>query len=256
MSEILSDQFNENIPKHVAFIMDGNGRWARKRMLPRVEGHRRGANTVRMVVEECRKIGIRYVTLFSFSTENWKRPETEVSALMKLFHYHLINELENLIENGIRLRLVGDIEMLPNSVQEVAKLSETRTIDCNGMDLILAVSYGGRQEILHSVRKIAEQIENGKLKSSELNENVFREFLYAPDVPDPDVLIRTSNEMRISNFLLWQLAYSEIVVSAKHWPEFTKDELINCFNQYSTRIRRFGCTSEQLSHNGIVEKLT
>jgi undecaprenyl diphosphate synthase len=235
------------VPRHVAIIMDGNGRWAKKRFLPRVEGHRNGAKTVRMVVEESRRIGVRYLTLFAFSTENWRRPEEEVGGLMSLFVQHLESELDVLLKNGIRLRAMGDLSRLPPSVRELLRRNEERTKDMTGMDLILAISYGGRDELVQAVRKLGRDIQSGKLAPEAITEKVVSGSLYLPDVPDPDLLIRTSDETRISNFLLWQLAYSEIVVSPLLWPEFSRDEFYRCLHVFAGRNRRFGLTQEQVS---------
>lgn len=232
-------------PTHVAIIMDGNGRWAKRRMLPRVEGHRAGAKTVRMVCEESRRLGIRYLTLYAFSSENWQRPKDEVSALMKLFTQYLESELETLLKNDIRLRSIGDREKLPSGVRELLELNEERTKNAKGMDLILALSYGGRDEIVHAVRSIASEVERGEIEPKEITASDVTRSLYAPEVPDPDLLIRTSNENRISNFLLWQLAYSEIVVSPVLWPDFSKEEYLRCLDEFAKRERRFGLTDEQ-----------
>lgn len=234
------------LPKHVAIIMDGNGRWAKRRFLPRVEGHRNGAKSVRMVVEESRRLGIRYLTLFAFSTENWRRPQDEVGGLMQLFVQYLESELELLLKNGIRLRAMGDLSRLPPSVREILRRNEERTEQLDGMELILAVSYGGREEIVQATRKIAQAIAVGELAPESITEETFGHFLYLPDVPDPDLLIRTSDETRISNFLLWQLAYSEIVVSSTLWPDFSRDEYYRCLNVFAGRNRRFGLTQEQI----------
>ncbi len=235
------------LPKHVAIIMDGNGRWAKSRSLPRVEGHRMGAKTVRMAVEECRKLGIRYLTLFCFSSENWGRPEQEVSALMKLFVQHLEGEAESLAKNGVRLRAIGDLGSLPVEVREKLNNAMERTKDKSDLDLILAISYGGRDEIVQAVKEVGRRCRDGELNPDEITPAVFSGYLYAPDVPDPDLLIRTSSELRISNFLLWQLAYSEIVISPLFWPEFSKDEFVRCLREYCSRSRRFGLTAEQVA---------
>lgn len=226
--------------------MDGNGRWAKSHLLPRLEGHRAGAKTVRMVVEECRKVGIRYLTLFAFSTENWSRPKDEVAGLMKLFERYLQSELELLLKNDIRLRAIGDLEKLPAGVRQTLQDVEERTKDRNAMDLVLAVSYGGREELVEAARRVARAAAKGDLQPEQLTEASLRSYLYAPDIPDPDLLIRTSDECRISNFLLWQLAYSEIVVSPVLWPAFDKKEFYSCLEAYSKRVRRFGLTDEQL----------
>jgi undecaprenyl diphosphate synthase len=234
------------IPRHIAIIMDGNGRWARKRFLPRVEGHRNGAKSVRMVVEEARRLGVRHLTLFAFSTENWRRPEDEVGGLMRLFVNYLESELDLLLRNGIRLRAMGDISRLPESVRDLLQRNEEKTKHLDGMDLILAVSYGGRDELVQAVRKIGRGIKAGTLDPETITEEVFSRYLYLPDVPDPELLIRTSDENRISNFLLWQLAYAEIVVTPVLWPDFTSDEFYRCLHVFAGRNRRFGRTQEQI----------
>ncbi len=237
----------KTIPRHIAIIMDGNGRWAKKRFMPRVEGHRNGAKTVRMVVEECRKLGVRHLTLFAFSTENWRRPEEEVGGLMRLFVQHLESELELLLKNGIRLRAMGDRSRLPLAVRELLERNEERTKDLTGMDLILAVSYGGRDELVQAFRKLGAAVKAGELDPETVSEDLVSQSLYLPDVPDPDLLIRTSDETRISNFLLWQLAYAEIVVSPELWPDFSRDEFYRCLHVFAGRNRRFGLTQEQAS---------
>lgn len=234
------------IPRHMAMIMDGNGRWARKRFLPRIEGHRNGAKTVRMVVEEARRLGVRYLTLFAFSTENWRRPEDEVGGLMHLFVQHLESELELLLRNDIRLRAMGNRALLPKPVRDLLERNEERTKNLTGMDLILAVSYGGRDELVQAMRAIGRKIEAKEISPDAVTEELVSQSLYLPDVPDPDLLIRSSDETRISNFLLWQLAYSEIVVSPQLWPDFSRDELYRCLHVFAGRNRRFGLTQEQV----------
>ena len=246
-SGVLSGGTLQKMPKHVAIIMDGNGRWARARGLPRVEGHRAGAKTVRMVVEESRRLGIRYLTLFCFSSENWLRPEAEVSALMSLFLRYLESEANLLIKNQVRLRAIGDMEKLPEAVRTSLENVIARTRAGGELDLILAISYGSRDEIVNAVRQIAEKSRAGILDPQKISAQTVVEHLYAPDVPDPDLLIRTSSELRISNFLLWQLAYSELVISPLLWPEFSKEEYHRCLNEFSGRNRRYGRTAEQVS---------
>ncbi len=236
-----------SVPRHVAIIMDGNGRWAGSRGLPRVEGHRAGVRSVRSVVEESRRLGVRYLTLFCFSSENWKRPKAEVSALMSLFKSHLDSELDLMLRNDIRLRAVGELSKLPAFVQDTLKVREERTARLSGMDLVLAVSYGGREEIVHASRQIAARVKSGEIELSQINEQTFSQSLYAADIPDPDLLIRTSGENRISNFLLWQLAYTEIVVSPVYWPDFDAKEYQRCIQEFNGRARRFGLTAEQVS---------
>lgn len=234
-------------PRHVAIIMDGNGRWAKKRLLPRVEGHRAGTKTVKTIVRECRKLGVEYLTLFAFSTENWKRPEEEVGSLMKLFAAQLESELGELGENGVRLRTVGDLSRLPKPLQDALERAKAKTAANTALQLILAVSYGGRDEIVRAARRAAAAALAGEIKVEDINEGYFSSCLDCPDVPDPDLLIRTSDENRISNFLLWELAYSEIVVTPVLWPDFDGQELARCFSEYASRSRRFGLTEEQLS---------
>jgi undecaprenyl diphosphate synthase len=235
------------LPRHLAVIMDGNGRWAKKRFLPRLEGHRNGAKTVRMVVEEARRLGIRHLTLFAFSTENWRRPEEEVGGLMHLFVQHLESELELLLRNDIRLRAMGNLSRLPGPVRDLLIRNEERTKNLTGMDLILAVSYGGRDELVQGFRKLGRAIQSGDLDPEMITEESISGSLYLPDVPDPDLLIRTSDETRISNFLLWQLAYAEIVVSPQLWPDFSRDEFYRCLHVFAGRNRRFGLTQEQVA---------
>ncbi len=242
----------ENLPRHVAIIMDGNGRWAKRRLLPRVEGHRAGAKTVRTVVEESRRLGIRYLTLFAFSTENWSRPTEEVGALMRLLNQYLDSELELLLKNGIRLRAIGDLSRLNPQIRETVLEKIDRTKDLDGMELILALSYGGRDEIVNAARLMAMAVKNGELEISQFNEQLFSRYLYAPDIPDPDLLIRTSDENRISNFLLWELAYTEIVVSKELWPDFNKQEYQRCLAEYGKRERRYGLTKEQMEERRAV----
>jgi len=235
-----------NLPKHVAIIMDGNGRWAKQRLFPRVEGHRAGAKAVRMVVEESRSLGIRYLTLFSFSSENWLRPKDEVSALMRLFCQYVESERDLLLKHSIRLRAIGDKSRLPIEVKESLERVEAETMGGSEMQLILALSYGGRDEITHAARTIAQRVSRGEISPDDVSTELVAACLYAPDIPDPDLLIRTSDEFRISNFLLWQLAYSEIVVTKCLWPAFTKEEFRSCLDEYSRRRRRFGLTDEQI----------
>lgn len=236
----------KKVPRHVAVIMDGNGRWAQSRGLMRVEGHRAGVKRVRPLVEECVRKGVRYLTVFCFSTENWKRPELEVSALMKLFSYYLDAEVESLKENGVRLRAIGDRSKLPVAVQKALADAEAKTAECNRLDFILALSYGGREEILTATRKLAQDVKLGKLNPESIDETLFSSALYAADVPDVDLLIRTSDEHRISNFLLWQSAYAEIVFTSVLWPDFSIEEFNKCLDEFAGRVRRFGLTDEQI----------
>jgi undecaprenyl diphosphate synthase len=233
------------LPRHIACIMDGNGRWAQARGLPRVEGHRAGAKTVRMLVEESRRMGIRHLTLFAFSSENWGRPPAEVSALMGLFERYLKSELDTLLKNDVRLRAIGELDRLPLSVQNILSDRQEKSAACTGMDLILAVSYGGRNEILRAVNRIVSSVRQGE-ELPEITEALLREHLYLPDLPDPDLLIRTSGENRISNFLLWQLAYTEICTVPECWPDLSAERYRECIEEYMSRERRYGLTGAQI----------
>lgn len=238
------------LPQHIAIIMDGNGRWAQERSLPRLEGHRAGTKSVRSVVEECRRLGIRYLTLFCFSTENWQREEDEVFGLMQLFAHYLNTELSNLLENNIRLRAIGDLERLPAAVQDALAEVISKTEHNTGLDFVLAISYGGREEILAATKKVVSKVQSGEITSNQVTSQLFASCLWTQDLPDPDLLIRTSGEMRISNFLLWQLAYAEIVVTPEYWPDFDPDSLKRCLDEYSRRERRFGLTGRQIEAAG------
>ena len=228
------------LPVHIAIIMDGNGRWAKKRLLNRIKGHEKGSKTVRTVVRCCREIGIRYLTLYAFSTENWQRPKKEVNALMVLLVRFLQSELNELVENNIRLRVIGQVDRLPSEVRNALQETMAATKDKTGMDLILALSYGGRAEIVAMVQTLADKIKRGLVEPESITAEMVADHLYTRDIPDPDLLIRTSGEMRISNFLLWQIAYSEIFVTPTLWPDFSKDELLQILQHYQRRERRFG----------------
>ncbi len=230
----------ENLPSHVAIIMDGNGRWAKKRLLNRIQGHEKGAQTVRKVVEAAREIGIPVLTLYAFSTENWQRPKSEVTALMFLLKKFLTAETKNLLENNIRLNAIGQLERLPENVRTSLHKVMDVTRHNSGMLFNLALSYGGRSEITRAVRKIAEKAVAGKIEPPDITEKVVAEHLYSAQMPDPDLLIRTSGEMRISNFLLWQIAYTEIFVTESLWPDFGREEFIQILKEYQSRERRFG----------------
>ena len=227
--------------------MDGNGRWAKARGLHRGDGHKEGARAVKKIVEVCRKRGVRYLTLFSFSSENWGRDETEVSQLMKLFETYLNSELDSLLENKIRLRAIGDLKRLPDSLQGALKKDMDLSEQNKEMELILAISYGARDEIVSATKSLCRRVQAGELEVSDIDEQVFADSLWSAGVPDPDLLIRSSGEMRLSNFLLWQLAYTEIVVSDVFWPDFNEQVLDSCVEQFKSRARRFGLTDEQLS---------
>lgn len=231
---------NTNMPAHIALIMDGNGRWAKKRGLPRNIGHREGSNTLRKIVKACSDIGIKYLTVYAFSTENWKRPKSEVDALMTLLLEYLKNADRELAGNNIRIRIIGDMNGLSDDIkQEVAKV-EKSTSKNTGMNLVIALNYGGRDEIVNAVRNIARDVKNGKLKPDEITEQTITGRLYTMGIPDPDLLIRTSGEMRLSNFLLWQLGYAEFWYTDVLWPDFDKDELMKAISEYQQRNRRYG----------------
>ena len=228
------------VPRHVAIIMDGNGRWAKRRNMPRVAGHRAGADAVREVVETARELGIRYLTLYAFSNENWKRPKREISALMTLLRRFMKGELEEMLHYGIGMRVIGRTDMLPPKVREEIDATMESTAHCDKMTVILALSYGGRAEIVDAARKIAERCVAGEIDPSEVDEDLFARHLYFPDCPEPDLLIRTSGESRLSNFMLWQLSYSEIWFTQTLWPDFTKEEFCRAVIDYQNRDRRFG----------------
>jgi undecaprenyl diphosphate synthase len=228
------------MPAHVAIIMDGNGRWAKKRLLNRINGHEKGSETVRTIVRTCREIGISYLTLYAFSTENWQRPKTEVTALMALLKKFLQSEQEEMVENNIRLQVIGQLDRLPTNVREALNQTMTATREQTGMDLILALSYGGRAEIVRMVQEVAEKIKRGIIDPQAVDEELISAHLYTRDIPDPDLLIRTSGEMRISNFLLWQIAYTELFVTNTLWPDFSKEEFLKILKDFQVRARRFG----------------
>lgn len=236
----LSSVAKENMPTHVAVIMDGNGRWAKLRHLPRVEGHRMGVESVRAIVRACGEFGIKYLTLYAFSVENWNRPKDEVDTLMKYLARYLKNEIGELNKNNVRLEVIGQIYRLPEFVQEQLKKTQAALSKNNGLTLILALSYGGRTELVEATRAIARQAKEGKLEPEEINEQVIAQYLYTRHFPDPDLLIRTSGEMRVSNFLLWQISYAEFVVTPTLWPDFRKPQLIEALEEYGRRHRRFG----------------
>jgi undecaprenyl diphosphate synthase len=228
------------LPEHVAVIMDGNGRWAQKRMLNRVRGHEKGADTVRAVVRASRETGIKYLTLYAFSTENWQRPKMEVSALMTLLRRFLDSEQKEMIENNIRLNVLGQTGRLPEDVQDALARVIEATSENKGMCLSLALSYGGRAEILEAVGKISRKVLNGDILPEDISEEIFCQHLYTSEIPDPELLIRTSGEFRISNFLLWQIAYTELFVTPTLWPDFTREEFIGILKDFQNRQRRFG----------------
>lgn len=247
-----------NLPRHIAIIMDGNGRWARKRGLPRVAGHREGINSVRDVVEACGQLGIEVLTLYTFSIENWKRPKEEVSYLMTLLVRTIKREIKDLQKNNVQLFLIGHLEDLPDTTRKSLEEGIELTKNNTGLKLVLALSYGGRREILDAVQSIAKDVSAGKVTPHQIDEKLFSNYLYTAGLPDPDLLIRTSGELRVSNFLLWQMAYSEMYITDVYWPDFRRKELYDAIQVYQKRERRFGLVSEQLhpplskvrTHNG------
>jgi undecaprenyl diphosphate synthase len=236
----------ENLPQHLAIIMDGNGRWAKKKGMLRIFGHENGTKAVRETVENCARLGIGYLTLYAFSTENWNRPKMEVDTLMNLLVSSLEKELPTLQKNGIKLNTIGNIAMLPGGARK--KLSDVmdQTSGNTRMTLTLALSYGSREEIVSAVKKISEKVQNNQLNIADISETVIREHLYTQDLPDVDLVIRTSGEQRISNFLLWQVAYAELYFTEVLWPDFREKDLHEALISYQKRERRFGKTSEQV----------
>lgn len=236
----LSAEAKVSLPKHVAVIMDGNGRWAKQHGLPRVEGHRRGADSAREIIRTSGELGIKYLTLYAFSAENWNRPKDEVDALMKYLIHYLKTETPELNKNNVRLEVIGQIWRLPENVQEHLRKSMHTLSKNSGLTLVMALSYGSRIEIVEAVRHIAEKAKQGKLDPAEINEKVISEHLWTRNIPDPDLLIRTSGEMRLSNFLLWQISYAELVITPTFWPDFRKAQFFAALEEYARRHRRFG----------------
>ncbi len=237
---------SERLPCHVAIIMDGNGRWARHRGMERIFGHQQAVDSVRNVIETSAELGIKYLTLYAFSTENWDRPDDEISALMNLMVQSLNNETDSLIKNNIRLITIGDTERLTSDVKTKLLNTIKLTSVCTGLILIIALSYGSRWEITQAARRLASDVSDGKIKPAEIEEMVFEKYLQTSGIPDPDLMIRTSGELRISNFLLWQLAYTELYFTEILWPDFGKEEFYNAIIDYQKRERRFGKISEQI----------
>lgn len=230
--------------KHIAIIMDGNGRWANDRNLPRYEGHRNGVERVREMVKACSELSIPYLSLYAFSTENWSRTKEEVNFLMKLLAVYLDNELKELQKNNVRFRVIGRLHELPVDVQKRIKRNIESTKENTGLTLSLALSYSGRAEIIDAVKQISLDVKSGKLSADEINEKMISDSLYTKGMPDPDLLIRTSGELRISNFMLWQVSYTEIYVVDKYWPDFRKEDLFEAIESYKNRDRRFGKASD------------
>ena len=237
------------IPRHVAIIMDGNGRWASKRFMPRVAGHSEGLGAVRKIVEECRRLGVEYLTVFAFSSENWRRPPEEVGFLMKLFLKSLKSEVSRLAENDISLRLIGDLSRFDSAIQEMVQFSEEKTADCKGLTFTIAANYGGRWDILQAIRQCLAA--NPGLTPEQVSEELLQPHLSMAYAPEPDLFIRTGGEQRVSNFLLWQLAYTELYFTDTLWPDFDEAQLHKAFDWFSQRERRFGRTSAQLASESL-----
>ena len=234
------------IPVHIAIIMDGNGRWAHKRGLPRAAGHKIGVDSVKDIVKACAQIGVKHLTLYTFSTENWKRPKDEVSTLMRLLVSSLRKESDELDENDVKLTTIGDVQTLPNEVQKELNDAIERTKNNKTMNLNLALSYSGRWELLEAIKKIANDVSKDQLQIADINENCVANHLTTKNIPDPDLIIRTSGEFRVSNFLLWQIAYSEFFITDELWPDFRRNNLYEAIRNFQKRERRFGKVSEQI----------
>ena len=237
------------LPKHIAIIMDGNGRWAKRRGLPRIAGHNEGVNSVRDIIEACAQLGVRYLTLYTFSTENWKRPQDEVSMLMRLLVRALRDERDRMHQNEVRLKVIGELNALPRDVAKELLDAMEMMKENSGLTLVLALSYSGRWDIANAFKKMYADIHAGVLKEENITEGIIGEYLSTKTIPDPDLLIRTSGELRLSNFLLWQSAYSEIVISNEFWPAFRRKHLYEAIADYQTRERRFGMVSEQIQQS-------
>ncbi|MAI88469.1 MAG: isoprenyl transferase [Candidatus Marinimicrobia bacterium] len=236
---------SKKIPKHIAIIMDGNGRWAANKNLPRIAGHKEGINSVKEITQECGELGVKFLTLFTFSIENWRRPKIEVSALMNLLVETIKHEINELMKNNVRLHVIGRIMELPEKPRVEMMKGIEKTKNNSGLNLVLALNYSGRTEILDAVKKMKSDIDK-KIINSEITEKTFSDYLYTKKIPDPDLVIRTSGESRISNFLLWQMAYSEIIITETQWPAFRTNELYNSILNYQSRERRFGKVSKQI----------
>lgn len=236
----MADLTNMTIPRHVALILDGNGRWAKRRGLPRTMGHKEGCKTVEKTVETAARMGIRYLTVYGFSTENWKRSAEEVGALMQLFRFYMVRLLKVASENNVRVKMIGDRRRFDQDIIEGIGRLERETKDNTGLTFVIAVNYGGRDEIVRAAAKLAADVKDGKLDAAQLSEETFASYLDTAGMPDPDLLIRTSGEIRLSNYLLWQLAYTEIYVTDTLWPDFDQEELEKAILQYNKRERRFG----------------
>ena len=248
MQEILEKIDKNNLPKHVAIIMDGNGRWAKSRGEERTFGHKNAISAVRNAISACDKVGIEYLTLYTFSTENWNRPNDEVETLMSLLSETLLKEAAELFSKGVRLHVIGEVEKLPTLVREQLLNVVELTKENSKGNLVLALSYGSQREILNAVKEIAQEVKEGKISAEDINEKLFENHLYTKDLPPVDLLIRTSGEVRISNFLLWQIAYAELQFLDIFWPDFQEEHLYQCIVNYQNKERRFGKTSEQITN--------
>ena len=248
MKDVLRDKVSAdgNLPKHIAIIMDGNGRWARGKNLPRAAGHKEGINSVREIVRVCGEIGVSHLTLYTFSSENWSRPKTEVSAIMKLLLSTIKKEIRNLDDNNVKLSTIGNLRELPKETQKNILDGVEKTKSNTGLNLILAFSYGSRQELIRAIKRISMKVKQSDLEIDNIDESLLSMELYTENIPDPDLIIRTGGEHRLSNFLLWQSAYSELLISETFWPDFRESDLLNCIADYQNRQRRFGQTAEQV----------
>lgn len=251
MNSILSQIDSSRIPRHIAIIMDGNGRWAKARSLERSAGHVKGVETVRQITEIASELGIGYLTLYAFSTENWKRPQAEVDTLMHLIVTAIERETPDLIKNNVRLTMIGDTSAMPDFAKKRLEKCIADTSECTGLTLCLAISYSSRWEITRATRIIADKVKNGLLSIDDITAETISDNLSTSGIPDPDMLIRTGGDMRISNFLLWQIAYSEIFITKTFWPDFSKDDFCKAIMQYQSRERRFGLTSEQIQQSTL-----
>ena len=248
MKDVLRDKVSAdgNLPKHIAIIMDGNGRWARGKNLPRAAGHKEGINSVREIVRVSGEIGVSHLTLYTFSSENWSRPKTEVSAIMKLLLSTIKKEIRNLDDNNVKLSTIGNLRELPKETQKNILDGVEKTKSNTGLNLILALSYGSRQELIRAIKRISMKVKQSDLEIDNIDESLLSMELYTENIPDPDLIIRTGGEYRLSNFLLWQSAYSELLISETFWPDFRESDLLNSIADYQNRQRRFGQTAEQV----------
>ena len=248
MKDVLRDKVSAdgNLPKHIAIIMDGNGRWARGKNLPRAAGHKEGINSVREIVRVSGEIGVSHLTLYTFSSENWSRPKTEVSAIMKLLLSTIKKEIRNLDDNNVKLSTIGNLRELPKETQKNILDGVEKTKSNTGLNLILALSYGSRQELIRAIKRISMKVKQSDLEIDNIDESLLSMELYTENIPDPDLIIRTGGEHRLSNFLLWQSAYSELLISETFWPDFRESDLLNSIADYQNRQRRFGQTAEQV----------